>query len=59
MVVDQKKSFPSISVVGLGKIGLTLAAVFANNGYRVYGADINQTIVDSINQGKSHIKNEP
>lgn len=48
-----------VTVVGLGKIGLTLAAVFANNGYRVIGADINQKVVDTVNQGKSHIMNEP
>ncbi|WP_068672580.1 nucleotide sugar dehydrogenase [Oceanobacillus sp. Castelsardo] len=50
---------PIVTVVGLGKIGLTLAAVFANNSYRVIGADINQEVVESVNQGKSHIKNEP
>lgn len=49
----------NVAVVGLGKIGLTLAAVFANNGFNVYGADINQKVVTSVNQGKSHIKNEP
>ncbi|WP_229683122.1 nucleotide sugar dehydrogenase [Virgibacillus oceani] len=49
----------SVAVVGLGKIGLTLAAVFANNGYTVYGSDINKEVVTSINNGKSHINNEP
>lgn len=49
----------SVAVIGLGKIGLTLAAVFANNGFNVHGADINEDVVSSINQGISHIKNEP
>ncbi|MFD1848473.1 nucleotide sugar dehydrogenase [Oceanobacillus bengalensis] len=55
----QSKSLSSVTVVGLGKIGLTLAAVFANNGYRVVGADINKDVVTSVNQGRSHINNEP
>lgn len=58
-MIDEDQSLRNVSVVGLGKIGLTLAAVFANNGFNVFGADINKNVVTSINQGKSHIKNEP
>lgn len=54
---NQKKK--NITVVGLGKIGLTLATVFANNDFNVYGVDINEEIVNSVNAGKSHVKNEP
>ncbi|WP_373894960.1 nucleotide sugar dehydrogenase [Virgibacillus natechei] len=49
----------NVAVVGLGKIGLPLAALFAANGYKVFGADINKDVVTSINQGKSHVNNEP
>jgi len=42
-----------ISVVGLGKLGLCLATIFADKGYQIKGIDINKFIVDSINQGKS------
>lgn len=59
MTIDQNQLAPNVTVVGLGKIGLTLAAVFANNGYNVFGADTNKDVVTSINQGKSHINNEP
>ncbi|MCL1126188.1 UDP-N-acetyl-D-mannosamine dehydrogenase [Shewanella surugensis] len=45
----------TISVIGLGYIGLPTAAVIANNGIRVKGIDINQTTVNTINQGKIHI----
>lgn len=58
-LIDQRTSQPNAAVVGLGKIGLTLAAVFANNGYNVFGADINEDVVTAVNQGKSPIKNEP
>ncbi|MCF3943108.1 nucleotide sugar dehydrogenase [Oceanobacillus alkalisoli] len=59
MADNPQTSTESIAVVGLGKIGLTLAAVFANNGFHVRGADINEAVVSSINQGISHITNEP
>ncbi|MEH7118606.1 nucleotide sugar dehydrogenase [Neobacillus vireti] len=50
----------NVTVVGLGKIGLPLAAIFANCGhFHVYGADINKLVVDQVNQGISHVNNEP
>ncbi|MFE0625071.1 nucleotide sugar dehydrogenase [Priestia aryabhattai] len=52
-------NFKNVTVVGLGKIGLTLAAVFANNSFNVLGVDINEEVVDSVNKGISHVKNEP
>ncbi len=48
-----------ICVIGLGKIGLPLAAQYAGKGFRVIGCDVNQEVVDSINKGISHIKEEP
>lgn len=53
---DQQQN---VAVIGLGKIGLTLAAVFANNGFTVFGADKNESVVKSVNEGKSHVLNEP
>lgn len=50
----------TVTVVGLGKIGLPLAAVFANSGkFHVIGADKNKEIVETVNKGISHIQNEP
>jgi nucleotide sugar dehydrogenase len=40
-----------IAVVALGKIGLPLAAQFANKGHEVIGIDVNPTTVDLINRG--------
>lgn len=45
----------TISVVGLGYIGLPTAAVIAAQGVKVIGVDVNQFAVDTINQGKIHI----
>jgi len=47
--------FSSLSVIGLGYIGLPTAAVFASRKIRVTGVDVNQKAVDIINQGKIHI----
>ncbi|WP_312347878.1 UDP-N-acetyl-D-mannosamine dehydrogenase [Leclercia sp.] len=47
--------FETISVVGLGYIGLPTAAVIASNGIRVLGVDVNKHAVDTINQGMIHI----
>lgn len=47
--------FQKISVIGLGYIGLPTAAIFASNGKKVLGVDINQNTVDTINEGKIHI----
>lgn len=40
-----------VSVIGLGYIGLPLAAVVANLGVQVIGVDINRRVVDSVNSG--------
>ena len=45
----------SISVIGLGYVGLPLSALLADSGFKVKGVDINKEIVDLTNTGKSHI----
>lgn len=47
--------FKTVSVIGLGYIGLPTAAMFASRRVKVVGVDINQHAVDTINQGKIHI----
>ncbi len=39
---------PSICVIGLGYIGLPTAIMFASNGFRVNGCDINPAVIDLI-----------
>ncbi|MGP3789248.1 UDP-N-acetyl-D-mannosamine dehydrogenase [Pseudomonas sp. B392_1p] len=48
-------SFQTISVIGLGYIGLPTAAVFASRKKKVIGVDVNPKAVATINQGKIHI----
>ena len=48
-------SFNTISVIGLGYIGLPTAAMFASTQKKVIGVDVSQYAVDTINAGKIHI----
>lgn len=48
-------NFDTISVIGLGYIGLPTAAVIASRRKNVIGVDINQHAVDTINRGDIHI----
>ncbi len=48
-------SFNTISVLGLGYIGLPTAAMFASRKKQVIGVDVNQHAVDTINRGEIHI----
>ncbi|MEZ8882912.1 UDP-N-acetyl-D-mannosamine dehydrogenase [Vibrio sp. 10N.222.54.F6] len=48
-------SFETISVVGLGYIGLPTAAMFASRKKKVIGVDVNQNAIDTINRGEIHI----
>lgn len=48
-------SFNTISVIGLGYIGLPTAAAFASRRKKVVGVDVNQHAVDTINCGAIHI----
>jgi len=45
----------TVSVVGLGYIGLPTATMFASKGINVIGVDITNHIVDTLNQGRTHI----
>jgi len=48
-------NFNTISVIGLGYIGLPTAAAFASCQKKVVGVDVNQHAVDTINRGAIHI----
>jgi nucleotide sugar dehydrogenase len=48
-----------VCVVGLGKIGLPLAAQYAASGATVVGADIDSRVVDAVNAGECPHLGEP
>ena len=45
----------TVSVIGLGYIGLPTAALLASQGFKVLGMDVSQHAVDTINRGEIHI----
>lgn len=47
--------FKSVSVIGLGYIGLPTATLLALNGIKVSGVDVVEKVVESVNAGKPHL----
>src|SRR3954470_23075981 len=45
-----------LCVLGLGYIGLPTASMFATNGLKVTGVDVNPSIIETLTQGKIHIE---
>ncbi|MCA0425571.1 MAG: hypothetical protein LCH61_20060 [Proteobacteria bacterium] len=52
---DGKHRIETVSVVGLGYVGLPTAALLASRGLNVVGVDVKQEAVDRINSGAAHI----
>ncbi|WP_226479754.1 nucleotide sugar dehydrogenase [Natrinema amylolyticum] len=48
-----------VAVYGLGKMGLPLAAVYAETTGDVTGVDVDPAVVESISGGESHVVGEP
>ena len=46
----------SVSVIGLGKLGLCIAACLADKGYRVTGVDVDKKKIEEINRGENPIE---
>lgn len=49
-----KVPFETVSVVGLGYIGLPTAATIASRGINVIGVDISRKAVDALNEARAH-----
>ena len=47
-----------VAVIGLGYVGLPLAALCAKKGYPVVGLDANRETVASLEKGKCHIRDD-
>ena len=60
---DVEKSLKSqtirVCVVGIGRIGLQTALLFAKSGLDTIGVDINENLVQNINSGIYPLKDEP
>ena len=49
-------SRPKLSVIGLGKLGSPMVAVFAHKGFEVLGLDINRDFVTALNEGRAPVQ---
>ena len=49
----------TVNILGLGYIGLPLAGVLADEGHHVTGTDVNPNIISILQNGRSHIEDEP
>lgn len=49
----------TVCVIGLGRVGLPTAAVFAEVGAQVIGADINPDVVQLVKAGRCQFEDEP
>ena len=50
---DLSNNINSISVIGLGYVGLPTAAMIANRGYQVMGVDVDPFVVAAITRGET------
>ena len=60
---ERRRAFASgevpVAVYGLGKMGLPLAAVYAEVSGNVLGVDVDPDVVDRVSAGESHVEGEP
>ncbi|RQG96174.1 nucleotide sugar dehydrogenase [Natrarchaeobius oligotrophus] len=63
MIEETSEGFRSgdepVAVYGLGKMGLPLAAVFAETSGTVTGVDVDPAVVETVSSGGCHVKREP
>ena len=46
----------TISIIGLGKLGASMAAAFASRGFKVIGVDVDHRAVDALNDGRAPVQ---
>jgi len=46
----------SISIIGLGKLGASMAAAMANRGFQVTGVDVSKWAVDNLNAARAPVE---
>lgn len=45
----------TVSVIGMGYVGLPTCAILASRGLDIVGVDVNETVVEKVNRGEIHI----
>ena len=59
LVAKAEQRTALIGIVGMGYVGLPLAAEMAEAGFKVLGYDVSRRVVDLINTGVSHVLDVP
>ncbi|MGZ4648967.1 MAG: nucleotide sugar dehydrogenase [Kineosporiaceae bacterium] len=44
-----------VGIIGMGYVGLTLAAALADKGFEIHGVEVQETVLDSLRRGRPHI----
>jgi nucleotide sugar dehydrogenase len=57
--IGQPGTVGRVAVIGAGKMGLPLCAQFAGHGWSVIAVDVQEAVVAAINEGRSHVTEEP
>jgi len=54
-VTGEEPEFRQVGIIGMGYVGLTLAAALARRGYEVHGVDTQPALLDTLAKGRPHI----
>jgi UDP-N-acetyl-D-mannosaminuronic acid dehydrogenase len=54
-VTGAEPEFRQVGIIGMGYVGLTLAAALARRGYEVHGVDTQPELLDTLSKGRPHI----
>lgn len=52
---QQQREFRRVGVIGMGYVGLTLAATLAARDFEVYGVDTQESVCAALREGRAHI----
>ena len=53
LATEEARSKVAMCVVGLGRMGLPTACLYAKAGFNVIGADVNPAVVEAVNTGRA------
>ena len=56
--IQMSKQKQTVAIIGIGRVGLPLALVLADNGFIVYGIGRNQNKIETLLQGKMPFREE-
>ncbi|GAA3640132.1 UDP-N-acetyl-D-mannosamine dehydrogenase [Lentzea roselyniae] len=54
-MTGEETKFRQVGIIGMGYVGLTLAAAMARRGYEVHGVDTQPALLESLSNGRPHI----